>query len=92
MSGEGRQDDAPSPAWIPLVGPEEAGGELAETYRRIGARSRVANVIGVHSLHPAAMEAHLELYRTLMFGPSPLSRLEREALAVVVSALNDCFY
>lgn len=74
------------------MGPEEADGELAETYRRIGARSRVAYIMGIHSLHPAAMEAHMELYRTLMFGPSPLSRLEREALAVVVSAANDCFY
>lgn len=91
MSGVGK-DRPERPAWIPLVKPDEAEGELAETYRRIGARDRVAHVIGVHSLHPAAMEAHLELYRTLMFGPSPLSRLEREALAVVVSAANDCFY
>lgn len=80
------------PAWIPVVGPREAEGELADAYRRVGARGRVAHVIGVHSLHPAAMEAHLQLYRTLMFGPSPLSRAEREALAVVVSAANDCFY
>lgn len=92
MSGAGQDDESSSPAWIPLVGPEEAGGELAATYRRIGAGSRVANVIGIHSLHPSAMEAHLELYRTLMFGSSPLSRAEREALAVVVSAANDCFY
>lgn len=92
MSGgaEG-SEDAPR-AWIPVVPPAEAEGELAETYRRVGARERVANVIGLHSLHPGAMEAHLELYRTLMFGPSPLSRMEREALAVVVSAANDCFY
>lgn len=92
MRDEPEDEGALSPAWIALVGPEEAEGELAETYRRIGARSRVDNIIGVHSLHPAAMEAHLELYRTLMFGPSPLSRLEREALAVAVSAANDCFY
>jgi alkylhydroperoxidase family enzyme len=79
-------------ARIRVVGPAEADGELAEAYRRIGARDRVANVIGVHSLHPDAMEDHLSLYRTLMFGPSPLSRREREAVAVVVSAANDCFY
>lgn len=86
------EDPGDRPAWIPLVGPEEADGELEEAYRRMGAHGGVAHIIGVHSLHPAAMEAHLELYRTLMFGPSPLSRLEREALAVVVSAANDCFY
>lgn len=85
-------DGKAAPAWIPVVSPEEAEGELAEVYRRIGARSRVDNVVGVHSLHPAAMEAHMQLYRTLMYGASPLSRLEREALAIVVSAANDCFY
>jgi alkylhydroperoxidase family enzyme len=35
---------------------------------------------------------HYALYRTSMYGPSPLSRAEREAIAVVVSAANDCFY
>ncbi|MDX1577433.1 MAG: carboxymuconolactone decarboxylase family protein [Gemmatimonadota bacterium] len=34
----------------------------------------------------------MALYRKLMFGPSPLDRAEREAIAVVVSALNGCFY
>jgi alkylhydroperoxidase family enzyme len=92
MSQDRPDGEASEPAWIALLDPEEADGELAEAYRTIGARSRVAHIIGVHSLHPAAMEAHVELYRTLMFGPSPLSRLEREALAVVVSAANDCFY
>lgn len=89
--GDGR-DDAHGRAWIRLVGVEDADGDLAEAYRRIGAGDRVANVIGVHSLHPDAMEDHLSLYRTLMFGDSPLSRREREAVAVVVSAANDCFY
>lgn len=89
----GRPEDRGSPsAWIPVVGPGEAEGELAEVYDRIGVGRRVDNVIGVHSLHPAALEAHVELYRTLMFGPSPLSRFEREALAVAVSAANECFY
>ncbi|HET7855940.1 MAG TPA: carboxymuconolactone decarboxylase family protein, partial [Gaiellaceae bacterium] len=31
-------------------------------------------------------------YRMIMFGDSPLSRAEREAIAVAVSAANDCFY
>lgn len=88
-----RPDDRGAPAaWVPVTGPEAAEGELAEAYRRLGIRRNVANVIGVHSLHPASMEAHVRLYRTLMFGPSPLTRAEREALAVVVSAANECFY
>ncbi len=32
------------------------------------------------------------LYRAVMFGPSELSRTERELLAVVVSNANDCHY
>lgn len=51
-----------------------------------------AHILAIQGLHPAGLRAHAGLYRTLMFGPSPLSRAEREAIAVVVSAANDCFY
>jgi alkylhydroperoxidase family enzyme len=50
------------------------------------------NVLACHSLNRAAMLAHLALYRTIMFGPSGLSRAEREAIAVCVSAANECHY
>ncbi len=53
---------------------------------------RLANILASHSLNPAALDAHLRLYRTIMFGPSPLSRAEREAIAVAVSAANECHY
>ena len=53
---------------------------------------RLPHILGSHSLNPDALEAHLRLYRTIMFGPSPLSRSEREAIAVAVSAANDCHY
>ncbi len=46
----------------------------------------------VHSLHPAAMQAHMDLYLQLLFSRSGLSRAERELLAVVVSATNGCDY
>lgn len=52
----------------------------------------LANILASHSLNPAALDAHLRLYRTIMFGDSPLSRTEREAIAVAVSAANDCHY
>ena len=38
------------------------------------------------------MNDHLDLYMTIMFGKSGLSRAEREAIAVVVSANNQCAY
>lgn len=56
------------------------------------AASGQANIIASHSLNPEAMRAHVRLYRTIMFGESPLSRAEREAIAVTVSAANDCHY
>ena len=34
----------------------------------------------------------MELYKAIMFGPSSLTRQERELIATVVSATNDCYY
>ncbi len=80
-------------AWIKTVPEEAAAGPLAEVYREIaGPSGRVANILKVQSLSPAALRDHVALYRTLMFGDSPLSRTEREAIAVVVSAENQCHY
>jgi hypothetical protein len=50
------------------------------------------NVLASHSLNPEALRAHLTLYRVVMFGPSGLSRAEREAIGVCVSAANECHY
>lgn len=80
-------------AWIKVISPAKATGELAEQYGRIrDASGRVANILAVQSLNPAALRAHYDLYRTLMFGPSELSRAQREMIAVVVSSANACHY
>jgi uncharacterized peroxidase-related enzyme len=80
-------------SWITEIGADEAGEKLAAIYAELGEkRGKVSNILKVHSLNPAAMGNHLELYMTLMFGKSGLSRAEREAIAVVVSAANDCAY
>lgn len=50
------------------------------------------NILASHSLNARALQAHLRLYRTIMFEESPLTRAEREAIAVAVSAANDCHY
>lgn len=50
------------------------------------------NIIQIHAVHPAVMRHHLDLYRALMHRPGPLSRREREILAVRVSGLNHCPY
>jgi len=80
-------------AWIEEVDADDAEGKLAEIYADlIEKRGKVSNILKVHSLSPAAMQNHLDLYMTIMFGKSGLSRAEREAIAVVVSANNDCAY
>lgn len=80
-------------AWIRVIDETEAQGKLKECYDEIKrARGKIANIMKVHSLQPDAMMAHLNLYKTLMFGPSGLSRRQRELLATVVSALNRCAY
>ena len=80
-------------AWIDEIEEDAAEGKLAEMYAElIEKRGKVSNILKVHSLNPAALGSHLELYMTIMFGKSGLSRAEREAIAVVVSANNDCAY
>jgi uncharacterized peroxidase-related enzyme len=80
-------------SWIQEIEVSEAEGKLAETYASlIEQRGKVANILKVHSLNPDAMQRHLDLYMSIMFGRSGLSRAEREAIAVVVSANNDCEY
>jgi alkylhydroperoxidase family enzyme len=80
-------------AWIRMIDEDEAEGRLAELYRRVlEPWGGVDNVLKVHGLNPPALDAHFELYKTLMRGRSPLTREQREMIAVVVSATNQCHY
>jgi len=80
-------------SWIDEVELDDAEGKLREMYAELlEKRGKVSNILKAHSLNPNAMGNHLDLYMTLMFGKSGLSRTEREAIAVVVSADNDCSY
>ncbi len=72
---------------------EEAREELANVYATIRKDSgRVANVLRVESLAPRALGAHYALYRALMFGRNPLTRAQRELIAIAVSQANSCHY
>ncbi len=80
-------------AYIATIDDKDAEGDLAAMYAEMKQkRGRVSNVLAIQSLHPPAMQDHLELYMTLMFGKGGLSRLQRELIAVVVSAANGCAY
>ncbi|KZC35045.1 MULTISPECIES: peroxidase-related enzyme [Rhodanobacter] len=79
--------------WISEIPDSEARGPLRDIYGTIKKqRGKVARILSVHSLDPDALQHHLDLYLHLMFSPGPLSRREREAIAVVVSTANGCTY
>jgi len=50
------------------------------------------NIIRIHGMHSRTMRQHYDLYKELMYGKGPLSRIQREMIAVVVSAENRCRY
>lgn len=50
------------------------------------------NIIQIHGVHSRVMRHHYDLYVELMRGRGPLSRIQREMIAVVVSAENACRY
>ncbi len=52
----------------------------------------VPNVLRAYAHSMPKLEAFAALYNDLMLAPSGLSKLEREMIAVVVSAENSCFY
>jgi uncharacterized peroxidase-related enzyme len=80
-------------AWIRIVPPAEAAGQLKQEYERaVKERGALANIHAVTSLHPGVLAAHLDLYEAIHFSESPLSRRERELIATVVSRENKCPY
>jgi alkylhydroperoxidase family enzyme len=80
-------------AQIHTIDEASATGPLAELYRRLADRDgRVANILKVQSLSPSTLEVHYAFYRVLMFGVGPLSRAQRELIAIAVSAANECHY
>ncbi len=80
-------------AFIRLVPDGEAEGILKAHYdaaiRRAG---KVWGIVRLMSPNPAVLEASMNLYRAIMFGGSPLTRAQREMIAVVVSRVNGCHY
>jgi uncharacterized peroxidase-related enzyme len=52
----------------------------------------VPNVLKAYAFDMAKLEAFVAMYNDLMLGPSGLSKLEREMIAVAVSSQNHCYY
>lgn len=80
-------------AFIETTPPARAEGKLARIYEAAHARAgRVYKILELQSSNPDVLTASIGLYQAVMFGKSPLTRVEREAIAVTVSRANDCFY
>lgn len=80
-------------ARIKVIQEEEAIGELKDIYDQlIKSRGKLAEVHKIQSLNPKTIMSHMELYMDIMYAKSPLSRAQREMMAVVVSRENKCLY
>ena len=78
---------------LDLIDPDDASGLLAEEYAAAVDRAgKIFNIVRSMSLSPESLRASMGLYTAIMFGPSGLTRQERELLATVVSATNECYY
>lgn len=79
--------------FLKLISDSDAKGALKREYDAAIARAgKVFNIVKTMSLRPAVLRRSMQLYGEIMHGPSGLTRIERELLAVVVSRANDCYY
>lgn len=80
-------------AWIRTVGKDEASGKTKKVYEKIlKERGHLANIFIAQGAEPEILEDHVNMYVHLMIDPGPLTREEREMVAVIVSAANRSAY
>jgi len=79
--------------WIYQVPVEKATGQLKKLFDQALKRAgRVWHIVHIMSINPPVLRDSIKFYVTIMTGESPLSRVQREMLAVVTSAAVDCYY
>ena len=81
-------------AWIETIREDRWEGPLGALFEEVADRAagRVDNIMQIHSLNPAGLASHNSMYRSAMSGTRSLRKVERELIALVVSAHNDCHY
>ncbi|MEO1493468.1 MAG: peroxidase-related enzyme [Pseudomonadota bacterium] len=76
---------------LPL--PDPLPEAVAELFSKCQAKlGLIPNVLVAYAHRPEKLQAFSLMYNDLMLGPSGLSKLEREMIAVAVSAENRCWY
>ena len=80
--------------WIRIVDPTQAGGELADSYRRLGAPpAHLDHIILAHSERPHTLDGHMALYKSVLHHcGNTLDNAMAEAIGVRVSLINGCDY
>jgi alkylhydroperoxidase family enzyme len=79
--------------WIQQIEHDESTGFLKKQYDAALKRAgRIWGIVKIMSLNARAQKASMDFYGALMHGRSPLTRPQRELIAVVVSATNHCVY
>jgi len=79
--------------WIHQTPVGEATGLLKTLFDQANKRAgRIWNIVHIMSINPPVLRDNVRLYMTVMMGESPLSRVQREMLATVVSAELNCHY
>ncbi len=80
-------------AWIKKIPVDEAEGRLKTIFDASVKRAgKVYQIVHLQSLNAPVLQAALNMYQAAMFGPSPLSRPQREMIGTVVSSINHCHY
>ena len=80
-------------AWIRTTGETEATGYVKNLYQSFQKqRGWIPNILKATTIRPDITRGWVPFFNTLMYGPSGLQRTQREMIAVVVSAANDCHY
>ncbi len=78
---------------LPLPDAAELDADLAQYFAKCDSKlGFVPNVLKAYSFDQDKLRAFNAFYDDLMLGDSNLSKLEREMIAVVVSAANRCYY
>jgi len=90
--------------WVRTVNEQEAEGKVKEIYaafkEQVGFVPNimrlqvgfVPNIMRLFSIKPRSLEATANMFKAFMYGPSLLSRAQREAIALATSVINQCHY
>ncbi len=81
-------------AWIQTVDEADATGTVKTQYDAAIARAgSVYNIVKLLSARPKSMHAATQFYFAVMREEdSPLTRMQRELIATIVSKVNNCHY